>query len=106
MKWKKVKKMFPSGSIIVNEDLSIKELENSEYTTVSTTENHLGRSMIHRQDQLIWKSDGTFTRTNIYNVYDSICPPEEDSCLSIYGAKMIEDYLNNKLETFYYIEEK
>lgn len=105
MKWKKAKKMFPSGSILVNEDFTIDELEEYNISVVQATENHYARGMIHRQDELTWENDGTFKRKNVYNVYDTISPPLEDSCLSVYGAKMIKDYITRKIQTFYYVEE-
>lgn len=48
MKWKKVKKMFPSGSILVNEDFTIDELEEYDISVVQATENHYARAMVHR----------------------------------------------------------
>ena len=90
MKWEKVNLMFPEGHTIVGDDIPNEEL--MPYDCVITSRFAYARDMVIRKEELKWTSDGEYTVTVLYDVNELNNKPEEHSCLSVYGNKMVLDY--------------
>lgn len=90
MAWEKANLMFPEGHTIVNDDVNIEEL--SQYDKVIVPRFHFARKMLTRKDILEWTADNNYIIHVLYNVNDYNNRPEIDSCLSVFGNKMVIDY--------------
>lgn len=92
MAWEKANLMFPDGETNIGRDdsISIDELQN--YSEVIMPRYHFARGMIIRKDMLTWTSDNNYMIETLYDVNSYNNKPEEDSCLSVYGNRMVLDY--------------
>lgn len=99
-KWKHKKKMFPNKSNINNE-LTYDDLDNSDYSFVSSKMLKIARNMIIQEQEIIWNRNGTVERKNNYNVFPEDIP-DNISALSCYGNRMVLDW--KQVNNFNYTE--
>lgn len=89
--WENKEEMFPTGSI-PGTDLTINDLD--QYQSVDTSIARMARNMLITSDRVIWQANGDVLRYREYSVWPVF--QEEESCLSAFGAKMVQDWYQRK----------
>lgn len=81
--------MFPNG-YVPGMDLSVDDLVNEGYAEVTVDFHKIARNMVIDTTSITWTASGDTRRQTIYSVWEQF--PKTESCLSCYGAKMLQDW--------------
>ena len=96
MAWENKELMFPDGTIPTDSNLTLDDLIFQNIDVVSYDVFRMAREMIIQQEKLIWTKEGSFSRQEIYNVYQHPLPQGE-SALNVFGAKMLNNHLEKPI---------
>lgn len=84
--------MFPNNRLPQEPWCPADSLIGSPYNTVGYQEHKMARNMIWQIKEILWHDDGSIEQNILYNVYPF--PTVEDKpCLSVYGGKMVQNWL-------------
>lgn len=87
-----IEQMFPNNRLPSEPDKPASSLLYSNYDTVAIREYKMARNMVAREREVQWLSDGRMIDTILYDVYPF--PSVNDTpCLSVYGGKMVQNWL-------------
>lgn len=90
MAWELAATMFPEGTTLVGDNCSIDDL--AQYEMVRTARQFMARHMVIALEEIVWCSNGDMVRNRPYEVQPNDAP-DNCSCLSVFGNKMVLDYL-------------
>ncbi len=93
MAWEKFKQTYPNG-IFPGGQVDLDSLtEDSE--PIETFFESMARGMITRNEKITWFSDNRVTHEYIFDLVNTPGDPYPESCLNVYGKKMVSDKINN-----------